>query len=432
MADMLALLGGPVAVRGHLDSWPRIGDEELQAVKALTSKGELSYYGREGVLAEFEDAFRAYHDCAYALAVSSGTAALHSAFVACGIGPGDEVIAPTHTFVATVTPIFATNGLPVLVDCESDNEGIDPEAVAKAITSRTKAIVVTHLWGHPVEMRPILSVAARHNLRVIEDCSHAHGALYYGHKVGTLGDVGCFSLQSKKIVAAGQGGILITNDQDIYERAVLFGHFRMRAEECVSQPLLRQFADTGYGLNYRIHPLAAALAMVQFPHLDERIELRRCRLEYLSQGLTEIPGVSPPTTRSHVTRGAFYGYKPRYSSEELGGLSMDMFIRALRAEGIEIKRPGSAPLHLSSLFRGALGGLENFTESRADARRIYKKGDCPVSERIHDIALSMPTFTYEPLSLIDEYLEGFRKVTAHLDDLLRIDAEPPKTVLGLT
>jgi perosamine synthetase len=428
MLDTLALLNGPMAVSGHLGSWPPIGEEELEAVRALTSRGEISYYGREGVLADFEDAFKTYHNCKYALAVSSGTAALHSAFVACGIGPGDEVIAPTHTFLATVTPILATNGLPVLVDCEYDNEGIDPEAVAKAITPRTKALVVTHLWGHPVEMQPILSIAARHKLRVIEDCSHAHGSLYRGEKVGTLGDVGCFSLQSKKIVAAGQGGILITNDQDIYERAILFGHFRVRAEESVFQPDLRKFADTGYGLNYRIHPLGAALAMAQFPKLDDRIEQRRRRLEYLSQGISEIPGITPPTTRPHVTRGAFYGYKPRYCAEDLAGLSMDVYIRALRAEGLEIKRPGSEPLHLSSLFRGAPGGLANFTNSRADSRRIYEKGDCPVSERIHNVALSLPTFTYEPFSLIDEYLDGFRKVTAHLGDLLRIDSAQHKTV----
>jgi dTDP-4-amino-4,6-dideoxygalactose transaminase len=270
-------------------------------------------------------------------------------------------------------------------------------------------------------MRPILAIAARNKLRVIEDCSHAHGASYFGEKVGTLGDVGCFSLQSKKIIAAGQGGILITNDQDIYERAVLFGHFRVRAEESVCQPALKQFTDTGYGLNYRIHPLAAALAMVQFGKLDERIELRRRRLEYLSQGLAKIPGISPPVTRPHVTRGGYYGYKPRYLAEELDDLPMDLYIRALRAEGIEIKRPGSGPLHLSSLFRGARGGLNNFVNSRADTRRTYEKGDCPVSEKIHEVALSMPTFTYEPFSLIDEYIYGFRKVTEHLGDLLRID-----------
>lgn len=420
MKTDLALLGGIATVQRKPDPWPPMGPEEVEAVASLTRRSELSYYGREGSVAELEDAFGAYHQARYALAVSSGTAALHSAYVAIGIGPGDEVIAPTHTFLATVLPIVATNGVPVLVDCEQDNEGLDPAAVERAVTKRTKAIVVTHLWGHPVEMDPILDIGRRYGLRVIEDCSHAHGSTYKGKKVGVLGDIGCFSLQSKKIIAAGQGGILITNDQELYERAVLFGHFRVRSEQCVSLPHLKPFADTGYGLNYRMHPLAAALAVVQLRKLDERIELRQAKLQYLSRGLAQLQGIVPPSTRPHVTRGAFYGYKPRYYCERLCHLPMDLYIRALSAEGLEIKRTGSAPLHLSPVFAGISTGFDNFTHSRPDKRPGYSCGDLPVSESIHSVSLSLPTFTYEPYELIDKYLDAFVKVHSQVDRLLQI------------
>jgi perosamine synthetase len=416
----LAVLGGEPEVHGRVGDWPPIGSREIDAVTDLLTRGEISYYGREGAVAALEDAFNAYHGTSYALAVSSGTAALHSAFVACGIGPDDEVLAPTYTFLATVTPILATNGIPILIDCEEDTGNIDPKLIEAAVTPRTKAIVVTHLWGHPVEMAPILDVALRYGLKVIEDCSHAHGATYKGRLVGTIGDVGCFSLQGKKIVAAGQGGILITNDQEIYERSVLLGHFRARAEESVSLPHLRPFVDTGFGLNYRMHPLAAALAKAQFVELPQRIALRSERLNRLSSLLSGIPGIEPPVTREHVTRGAFYGYKPRYNQDELLGLPIDAYLKALRAEGVEISRPGSPPLHLSALFSGAEYGIASFTHSLPSSRRSYAPGDLPVSERVHKVSLSLPTFTYEPMELVEEYASAFAKVARNRDQLLDV------------
>ncbi|MCU5237114.1 DegT/DnrJ/EryC1/StrS family aminotransferase [Bacillus cereus] len=415
--QICAILGGEQAVKGKPFKWPPVEKEEYEIVKGLMEKAELSYYGREGKILELEEDFKKYHEIEYALATSSGTAALHSAFVACDIGPGDEVIAPTHTFLATVTPIIATNGTPILVDCEYDTENIDPKGIEKVITKNTKAIVVTHLWGHPAEMDLILGIAKKYNLKVIEDCSHAHGSIYRGKKVGTLGDVACFSLQSKKIVSAGQGGMLITNNQEIYEKAVLFGHFRVRSEESVLTPSLRQFCDTGYGLNYRMHSLAAAMGVVQFNKLDERIYNRQQRLEYFTKGLKGIKGITPPITHSHVTRGAFYGYKPRYNKEELGGLSYDIYLKALQAEGVKVKRTGSKPLHLSPIFSGISEGFKNFSASLPNSRKSYKKGDFPISEQIQLIALSLPTFTFEPYSLIDEYLEAFYKVSIQWEQL---------------
>lgn len=417
MGNQLALLGGNKTVRGKVQNWPPISQEEINLVSELARNSEVSYYGREGVVGELEDEFNKYHDIKYSLAVSSGTAALHSAFVGCDIGPGDEVIAPTHTFLATVTPILMCNAIPVLVDCDEDTEGINPKGIEAAITDKTKAIVVTHLWGHPVEMDEVMSIAKKHNLKVIEDCSHAHGSTYRGRKVGTIGDVGCFSLQGKKIVAAGQGGILITNNQEIYEKAVLLGHFNVRAAQTVHLEHLKKFVDTGYGLNLRMHPFAGALALVQFKEIDARIKLRCEKLDYFTERLSGLPGIRTPITKSHVTRGAYYGYKLRYVAEELQGLSIETFIKAMQAEGAKVKGTGSAPLHLSNLFSGTSDGLSNFTHSLPSTRQAYKKGDLPISEKIFEVSLSLPTFTYEPYSLIDEYVDAFKKVIENVDQL---------------
>jgi perosamine synthetase len=417
MSSELAIFGGPHAVTGKPFRWPPVEPQDIQAVSRLMANAELSYYGREGAVATLEDAFSAYHGGGYALAVSSGTAALHSAFAACGVRPGTEVIAPSHTFLATVMPILAAGGSPVLVDCEEDSECLDPAGIAAAITERTVAIVVTHLWGHPAEMDEILRIARGRGLRVIEDCSHAHGAAYRGQMVGTTGDVACFSLQAKKIVSAGQGGMLLTRDREIFERAVLFGHFNVRAIDEVLDPALAPFAATGSGLNYRMHPLAAALAVAQLQQLDERIELRGKKLGMLSELLAPIPGVVPPQPRAHVTMGGWYGYKPRYRADQLGGLSLDTFVAALQAEGAQVKRPGSAPLHLAPMFSAASAELADAAWPQSAGRPRYQPGDLPVCERVHETALSLPTFTYEPDELVEQYGRAFAKVAGHAAEL---------------
>ncbi|THV37622.1 DegT/DnrJ/EryC1/StrS family aminotransferase [Glycomyces buryatensis] len=423
MKPRLALCGGPPAVDVALQSWPPYDARIAAEVDRMLQSAEVSYYGEEGHVAVLEEKFERYHSVRYALATSSGTAALHSAFVACGLRPGDEVIAPTHTFLATVMPVFAADATPVLVDCESDTEGIDPGLVEKAVTERTKAIVVTHLWGHPVDMDAIMAIARSHGLKVVEDCSHAHGATHRGRVVGSIGDVGCFSLQGKKAVSGGQGGILVTDDEDIYERALLLGHFRVRAEQGVRSPGMRQFADTGWGLNYRMHPFSAVMANATFDRLDEVVERRRERHGRLLELLRVAPGVDEPHVGPEVTMGAWYGIKPRYRPEELDGLPIDLYIEALRAEGVKIGRPGSAPLHLSPMFNGASAERMPFAGSPPEGRRAYLPGDLPVSESIHDCALSLPTFTYEPLEIVEQYGEAFAKVADGLDDLQRIAKE---------
>ena len=409
MRTALALFGGPPAVTDSTDfSWPPITPADIAAVTALLERGEISYYGREGEAARLEDEFAAYVGVGHALSCSSGTAALHSAFFAIGLESGDEVIAPTFTFLSTVMPLFVVNAVPVLVDCERDTGNIDPAAIESAITARTRAIVVVHINGHPCDMDPIVAIARRRGLKLVEDCSHAHGAMHGGVRVGGMGDVSIFSLQGSKLTAAGQGGLLLTQDREIFERAVMLGHFRVRAFDDVTSPAYRAFAATGYGLNYRMHPLAAALARRQFQDLDAYIDGRTANLERLSARLASIPGIEPPARKAYVTRHSYYNYKPLYRAEALDGLDRRVYIEALRAEGAPVEDSTSLPLHCERLFQVRDDGSRTY--GREENRRVYATGDLPNAEAYAERALRIPTYTTPRPALMEQIANAFEKV----------------------
>jgi len=417
-----ALLGGPKAVPTSWEQdWPIIEQDEIEVVVDLMKRRVLSIYDRSGIIAEFEDAFAKVHQLngvtPYALSHSSGTSALHAAYFGVGIGPGDEVIVPTYTFLATVMPILQCCGIPIFADMDRNTLTLDPNDVEQRITSRTQAVVVTHMWGHPADMERLVSICEKHNLALIEDCSHAHGATYRGQLVGTFGDVGCFSLEGHKAIVAGEGGILITKDRRIYERALLLGHFGRRIKDEIQLPEHRPFLETGLGHKYRMHPLAAGIALVQLGKLFERNEMRRRNLDYMSEQLKGIPGVEPPVTLPHVTRGGFYGYKPRFIREEIPELDMESYLKALIAEGVQAKRPGSKPLHLLPTFQ-----IDQRTERSmklpwaypgAFPQRKYQPGSLPVAEAVYPTLISLPTFTIPSKERIDQYAVSFRKVARH-------------------
>jgi len=415
--SQLALLGGkPVLSEPIPHTWPVITDADLARVTDLVRRGEISYDASEGFVAELEGGFKARLHRRHALATSSGTAALHSAFFGLGLEPGDEVIAPTYTFLATVMPIVACNSTPVLVDVEPDTGNIDLAAAEQAVTSRTRAMVVTHLNGHPVDMRRALDIAHRHGIRLVEDCSQAHGAVCGGAEVGTLGDVAAYSLQARKTVAAGEGGVLVTSDRGVYERAVLLGHFAARATQEVLSDELAPFAPLGFGLNYRMHPLGAALAIGQLARLDEVLAKRAVNFAAFDELLRDVRGVRPAPRQDHVTRHGCYSYQPLYEPEALGGLPRATFVAALRAEGVPVTAPTSPPLHLEPFFTAERTALRTFV---VDPRRpIYSPGQLPSSEVYVASALRLPAYS-EPLAadVIEALQEAFDKVSRHAKQL---------------
>ncbi|MGH8794761.1 MAG: DegT/DnrJ/EryC1/StrS family aminotransferase [Stackebrandtia sp.] len=427
MKDKLAILGGePVVESAPEYRWPQIGDQSVKQIVTMLQNGEISYVGRHGQVRRLEESFREYYGVGHALAVNSGTSALHSAYFALGIGPGDEVLAPTYTFLATVTPILAVNAVPVLVDADEWTGNLDPALLEARITERTKAVAVTHLNGYPVDMAGVTAVARKHGLKVIEDCSHAHGAICGGRKVGTFGDVAAFSVQARKLVTGGEGGVLITDDSRIFERAVLLGHFRDRSYDDVSSPDYRPYVPTGFGFNYRMNPLSACLAADSMQRLEDTVAGRRRNFTHFDALLADVPGVRAPVVETHMDRPVHYSYQPLYVPEELDGLPAEVFVRAAAAEGVPISRPKSPPLHCEPAFQRGDPVLNTYGHFgvRGGEYRVYADGDLPKSEAYVARALRFPAYTDDVRADLDRFAEAMAKVArqaSKLWDLVEAD-----------
>lgn len=389
--------------------WPEISLSAKKAVfEQLTTA--VSIYDKSGIYKEFEDNFAQYHDIPYALSISSGTMALYSIFVGANLQPGDEIICPAYTFFATISPIFFTGAIPVL--CDADETGnINPNLIEKLITPKTKAIIVTHMWGIPCDMDAITAIAKKHNLLLFEDCSHAHGARYKGKLVGTFGDAAAWSLQGQKIITAGEGGIILTRNKEIYYRAMLLGHFNKRSmKETDPKHPLYKYAVTGFGLKLRIHPLGAALANQQFQNLDIWLKEKRKYAELFDKELKKLPGITIPS-RPKDTHPAWYGYVFHYEPNAQISASIDEIYASLQAESCTVlDRPNSTcPLNLHPLFQDPGTVFKDYA-----GKVHYKPGDFPVAEKFHRTSLKLPTWHHPKYRTIaHQYLEAFKKVFNH-------------------
>jgi len=386
-------------------SWPPISQDSEIAVTNQLRKGEISIYDRSGVFKEFEDKFKDYHQRKYALLTNSGTSALFSAYEGLNLQPGDEVIVPVYTFFATASPLFQFGVKPVLCDCLPDGN-IDPRAIAKKITARTKAIVITHMWGVPCEMDEIVAISQQYNFPLIEDCSHAHGARYKNQLVGTFGAAAIWSLQGQKIITAGEGGILLTNDEEIYTRAQLHGHYNKRCQQEIrSEHSLYKFATTGFGLKLRAHPLAIALANQQFDHLDRWLAYKNHYAELIIKELADIPFLQMPVFTNKTP--AWYALTLKYD-ETRSGCSIDEFVKQLHAHGLnEIERPKSTrPLHQLPLFQTPELAIPRFYKENGSVTEAY-----PMADKIYNTLLKMPVWAQaEDEVIVKKYIAGIKAV----------------------
>lgn len=371
----LALHGGqPVSPEPVHEVWPRL-TPDLEACMVAQARQGLSIYDRSGIVQEFEDAFAGYVGVPRALATSSGTAALHSLYYGARIGPGDEVICCDYGFFATVTPLLQLGARPVFVDCSADGT-ISVASAEAAITDRTRAIVVTHMWGQPGQMDALRSLCDKRGLLLFEDCSHAHGARFAGQVVGSFGDGAAWSLQAQKTIWAGEGGVLATSLPDLYERALLLGHFNLRALQEIPQSS-PNFASafTGTGLKYRAHPLGLALALPQIKTVDQLIEDRQKSAAALIDALRSVPGIEvvqswqPGTVHSNYALVALI-------DPTICGFDRQAFTAAMHAENI---RTVSIPRQMNSMSQYPV-----FTQAGA-ASRIT--GKLEVSLRITATAI---------------------------------------------
>jgi len=313
----LAILGGEPVRRAPWPAWPQHGAAVREAI-ARVAASDLYHPQVGGEVAAFERAFAEYHGMKHAVGVSSGTTALQLAYAALEIGCGDEIVCPAYTYIATASAAVDQNAVPVFADSEPRSQGIDPADARRRIGPRTKAIAVVHANGYPCDMDGVLALARERGLRVVEDCSHAHGALYRGRKVGTLGDIGVFSLQHKKNLNAGMGGVAITNDDELARR--------MRE--------WRTFTWERIGHNWLMSEFHAAIAHAQIPMLDEMNERRRTNARIVVEGLRAVDGIAPlPGLPDTVP--VHYNLILQYD-EAVWGAPRRAFVAALKAEGIPV------------------------------------------------------------------------------------------------
>lgn len=426
----LALLGGPKAV-GQADKamfhWPIITEEDEMAAVQVLRDGSMS---GTNITKQFEREFADWLGMRYALGFNNGTNSLLGAFYGCGIGAGDEVICPSITYWASALPVYSLGATVVFADIDPVTLCLDPNDIEHRITGKTRAIVVVHYFGHPADMDPIMKIAKRHNLKVIEDVSHAQGGAYKGRLVGTIGDVGAMSLMAGKSFAIGEGGVFVTNHIEIYERAIAFGHYERYNDE-MHTPYLRPHAGLPLGGHkFRMHQVSSAVGRVQLKYYEKRIAEIDKAMHYFWDQLEGVPGLRPhrPEKGSGSTMGGWYAPHGHYVPEELGGLSVTRFCEALRAEGVWAGPGCNLPLHFHSLLQDADVYGHGRPTIIANASRDLRqpKGSLPISEGIATRVYSIPWFKHFRPEIIDRYVEAFRKAALQYKALLPGDEGNPQ------
>lgn len=429
----LALTGGRPTVRLHdpgIFRWPIVTREDERAVLVVLRRGAMS--GLD-VTRKFEEEMAAWHGVPFALATCNGTAALLTAMWACGVGAGDEILGPSMTYWASVQPALMLGAAVHFADIDAETLDLDPGDIEARIGPRTRAIVAVHYAGYPCDMNAILSIARRHGLRVIEDVSHAPGALYRGRRVGTLGDIACMSLMTGKSFPVGEGGLILTRDRDLYERCIAFGHYERTGvatrwaerSEGLRNPELAVYAGLPLGAcKHRISQIASAMGRVQLRFFERRIAEIQQAMNRFWDALDGVPGLRAhrPPASSGSTMGGWYFPRGLYRAEELGGLPCARFCEAVRAEGVSSCTPGAnRPLHLHPVFHHAdvfrMGRPTMIAFGQRDVRQ--GPGSLPVTERIEEIAFGVPWFKRDWPRIIRQYADAFRKVAEHADELLR-------------
>jgi len=360
---------------------PMIGREEINAVIKVLTSGMLTDRAGSGKnVTEFENAYAKYIGSKYALAVNSGTAALHSSIMALGIGPKDEVIVPSFTFVSTAEVVAISGAQPVFADIDPQTYCLDQESVRKAITSKTKAIIPVHLYGLTADMKPILEEAQKKGIAVIEDAAQAHGAQYMGQMAGNIGDLGCFSFYASKVITTGEGGMVTTNKKELAETIRMI---RDHGEGSGYSPAM-------LGYNYRMPEMEAAIGIVQLSKLPSFLEIRRRNAKILSEELNGISELELPIEPKGY-KHSWNVYTVRLKGARAG--RRNKVVQKIREKGIGAVVYYPTPIHLTPYYMKLYEG---------------KRGDLPETERASNQVFSLPvhqSLSKEDLEYIIETLK---------------------------
>lgn len=425
MAQKLALLGGPKVRTKPFPGGPCIGQEEKEAVLSVLDSGLLSgflaspgdaFLGGPWVR-KLEAAFLKYFDVPFALAVNSATAGLHAVVAALGVEPGDEVIVPPTTMTASASCVLMASAIPVFADIDDRTFCLDPESVERAITPRTRGIIVVHLFGNAAPMDEILAIARKRNLWVVEDCAQAPGALYKGKKVGTLGDAGVFSFNQNKTITTGEGGVVITRDPALARKVQLIRNHG----EVVTEALGQEDLVNTLGWNYRMTELEAAVGVGQFERLEKLNQIRIDLAAQLTRGLSPLSGLQLPTVPSGG-RHVYFLYPIRLK-EDLG-VARNRLVEAIKAEGVPVSGGYVRPIYWEPLYqKRVVFGKKGWPFTASDRPILYPKGLCPVAERLYEKELLLTNACRFPATVEDvkDVVRAFEKVFENLDALRELE-----------
>lgn len=432
--SVLAINGGKKVREKLFPAYNPIGEEEKNVVDKVLEKGKLSrflgawhedFYGGDEVRAlekEWAEKFGVKH----AISVNSATSALYCAVGAAGIGPGDEVIVSPYTMTASASAALVYNAIPVFADIEEDYFCLDPKSIEEKITERTKAIIVVDIMGQPYNADVINAIAKKHNLIVIEDAAQAPGAMYKGKYAGTLGDMGIYSLNYHKHIHSGEGGIIVTDNDELAERLMLI---RNHAEAVVEAKGVNNLVNM-IGFNYRMTEIEAAIAREQLKKLDYLLEARLKNVEYISNKLAEIPCIEVSKVREEC-KHSFYIQALKFK-HEIAGISRERFIEAVNAElapfemreneGVKFSGGYIKPLYLQPIYQELVGYGETgcpFKCPMYKGELNYNKGICPKCEKAHFEDIMIHEFIVPSMAKedIDDVVEAFIKVWTNREEL---------------
>ncbi len=431
----LAIAGGTPVRTTPFTGRRTMGELEKQAVIEVMDSDQLSvFFGSPGEqwlggpkVKQFERKWADQYGFKHAISVNSWTTGLITAVGAVGIEPGDEVIVSPYTMSASATAILFYGGIPVFADVDPDTFNLTAATIEACITPRTKAIMLVHIFGQACDMDPIMELARRHNLKVIEDAAQAPGVHYKGRSVGAIGDVGGFSLNYHKHIHTGEGGMLVTNDDRIALRCQMI---RNHAENLTEAQGTEDLSNM-IGSNYRLTELQAAIGCVQLDRLGGYLQHRKRLAHYLDEQLAYIDGLTAPFLAEGAEH-AYYVYPIKYDAQ-VTGIDRALFVRAVNAE---LPAPGSAeqvglvpayvrPLYLAPLYQKKIAlGSKGFPWSMNPAVDYdYGKGLCPVVERLHEQEMLMTMLVREPLTEtdIDDFVAAIKKILRHKNELACLD-----------
>jgi dTDP-4-amino-4,6-dideoxygalactose transaminase len=409
----LAITGGQPVRKKRFDPWPVYTDAERTALEdVLTNRnwGGQPFPGKHGDA--FGRKFAEFHTAKYGQCVNTGTVAIQAALVAVGIQPGDEVLVPAYTWEGTVGPVLLINAVPVFVDVDPETYCMDARRIEQAITPKTRAILPVHLGMRFADLDAIMSIAQKHNLRVVEDCAHVHGGMWKGKGAGSIGDLGTFSFQSSKLITCGEGGAVITNNLEYFERVQSYINAgRASVTDKFKQRLI--------GFNYRLGEFQAAVLGPQLERLPQQQKIRQANFDYFESRLRGTKGLGFLKPELRITRTAPYCYVLKYFAEQAKDIPRAAFVASLQLEGIPCDGLMYEPVYKSSLFPVKATDFPALSWGRTELLDLRTKYRCRDAERAaYHEAIWFPHYLFlGSREDIDTIVEAIFKTLENIEEL---------------